>query len=214
MNWTLGILCGSLVSWMRWAVLPSRGDRRTGVASVAGGSGRRGSVCVIGRTVLGTLLHVRHRCTLFVDLSACFVVGLGAFMMGGASNIRQRSSKVVIVGVGPTLCSSLWATLCWSFIGVLGWGTHWKPSSGRIHAWHGLVRKAGPPGHNVLPDNFARTSVSTRRCFSAVIFFNVETTLLVNSCRWSFVDRNGTWQCWGNSSADPDIRYACAPGTK
>ena len=160
------------------------------------------------------MLHVRHRCTLFVDLSACFVVGLGAFMMGGASNIQQRSSKVVIVGVGPTLCSSLWATLCWSFIGVLGWGTHWKSSSGRIHAWHGLVRKAGPPGHNVLPDNFARTSVSTRRCFSAVIFFNVETTSLVNSCRWSFVDRNGTWQCWGNSSADPEIRYACVSGTK
>jgi len=44
---------------MRWAVLPSRVDRRTGVASVAGGSGRRGSVRVIGGTVFGTLLRVR-----------------------------------------------------------------------------------------------------------------------------------------------------------
>ena len=59
-NRTLGILCGSLVSWTHWAVLPSRGDCRTGVASVAGGSGRRGSVRVIGGTVFGTWLRVRR----------------------------------------------------------------------------------------------------------------------------------------------------------
>jgi hypothetical protein len=66
----------------------------------------------------------------------------------------------------------------------------------------------------VLSDNFARNIVSTRRCFSAVMFFNVDTTSLVNSCRWSFVDRNGTWQCWGKSSADPEIRYDRVSGTK
>jgi hypothetical protein len=119
---------------MRWAILPSQGDRCAGMALVAGGSGRHGSVRVIGETVFGTLLRVRHRCILFVDLSAHFVVGLGAFMMGGVSDIRRRSSKVVIAGVGPTLCSLLWATLCWSYIGVLGWGTCWKSSSGWIHA--------------------------------------------------------------------------------
>ncbi len=80
---------------MCWAVLPSRGDRRTGVASVAGGNGHCGSVLVIGGMVLGTLLRVRRQWTRFVDLSACFVVGLGAFMMGGASDIRRRSSYVV-----------------------------------------------------------------------------------------------------------------------
>jgi hypothetical protein len=93
-------------------------------------------------------------------------------MMGGASDIRQRKSNLVIVGLGPTLCSSLWATLCWSCVGALGWGTCWKLSSGRIHVWHGLVRKAGPPGLNVSSDNFAQTSVSTRRCFSAVMFLH------------------------------------------
>jgi hypothetical protein len=81
-------------------------------------------------------------------------------MMGGASNIRRRSSIVVIVGVGPTLCSLLWATLCWSCIGALGWDTRWKSSSGRIHAWHGLVRNAGPPGHFVSSDNFAPCSLT------------------------------------------------------
>ncbi len=59
-----------------------------------------------------------------------------------------------------------------------GWGTRWKSLSGRIHAWHGLVRKAGPPGHIVLLDNFNQNKVSTRRCFSAVMFSNVDTTPL------------------------------------
>ncbi len=65
---TLGILFGSLVSWMRWAVLPRRGDRRTGVASIAVGTWRRGSVGVIGGTVPGTLLRVMRRRTLFCRL--------------------------------------------------------------------------------------------------------------------------------------------------
>ena len=140
---------------MRWAVLPSRGDCRTRVSLVAVGGGRRGSARVIGGTVPGTLLRVMRQWTRFVVLIACFVVGFGAFMMGGASDIRRRSSNVMILGVGPTLCSLLGATLCWSCVGALGWGTRWKSSSGRIHEWHGLVRKAGPPGHIVLSYNFS-----------------------------------------------------------
>ena len=35
------------------------------------------------------------------------------------------------------------------------WGTRWKSSSGRIHAWHGLDRKAGPSGRVVEMANFA-----------------------------------------------------------
>ena len=133
---TLGILRGSIASCMHWVVLPSQGDCRTGVALVASGSGCHGSVLVIGGTVPGTLLHVRCRWTCFVELRACFVVGLGAFMMGGASDIRRRSSYVVrfvltstwLTGVGPTLCSLLWATLCWSCVGALGWGNRWMES--------------------------------------------------------------------------------------
>ena len=127
MKRTLGILCGSLVSWMHCAVLPSQGDCSTGVALVAGESGRRGIVRMIGGTVSGTLLRVRHRWTQFVDLSARFVVGLGAFMMGGASDILRRSSNVVIARVGPTLCSLLWANLCWSCVGALG--CLWRPQN-------------------------------------------------------------------------------------
>ena len=88
-KWTLGILFGSLVSWMSWAVLPRRGDHGTGVASVVVGAGRRGSVVVIGGTVPGTLLCVMRWWTLFVDFSARFVVGFGAFIMGGAFDIRH-----------------------------------------------------------------------------------------------------------------------------
>ena len=79
------------MSWMRWAVLPRRGDCCNGVASVAVGSGRRGSVCVIGGTVPGILFHVMCRWTLFVDFSARFVVRFGAFIMGGVFDIRRRS---------------------------------------------------------------------------------------------------------------------------
>ncbi len=123
-KWTLGIVFGSLVSWMCWAVLPRQGDRRTGMAAVVVGTGHRGSVGVIGGTVPGTLLRVMRRWTLFVDFSARFVVGFGAFIMGGVFDIRQRSCNVVISGVVPTLCSALGATLCWSCVGTRSWGTH------------------------------------------------------------------------------------------
>ena len=106
-NLTLGAFLGSC------AVFPSRGDRRTGVASVAGGIGRLGIAGVIGGTVPGTLLRVMRRWTLILDFSARFVIGFGAFIMGGVFDIWQRSCNVVISGVVPTLCSSaLGATLC------------------------------------------------------------------------------------------------------
>ena len=88
---TLGIFCGSLVSRMRWAVLPRWGDRCTGVVLVAVGGGRRGSVRVMGGTVPGILFHVMHLWTLFVDFSARFVIGFGAFIMGGSFDTRRRS---------------------------------------------------------------------------------------------------------------------------
>ena len=75
--------------WMR--VLPRRGERRTGVAAVAVGIGRHDIVGVISGTVPGILFHVMRWCTHFVDFSARFVVGFGAFIMGGVFDIRQRS---------------------------------------------------------------------------------------------------------------------------
>jgi hypothetical protein len=72
---------------MNWAVLPSQGGCRTGVALVAVGGGHHGGTRVIGGTVLGILLHVSRQCTRFVNFSAHFVVGLGAFMIGRALDI-------------------------------------------------------------------------------------------------------------------------------
>jgi len=120
---TLGILFGSLVSWMHWAVLPRRGERRTGIAASAVGIGVAEFAGVIGETVPGTLFRVMRRWTHFVDFSAHFVVGFGAFIMGGALDIRQRPCNVVVSGVVPTLCSALGATLCWSCVGTCSWGT-------------------------------------------------------------------------------------------
>ena len=121
--WTLGILFGSRVSWIRWAVLPRRGDCLAGVALVAGGNGRLGIAGVIGGTVPGILLRALRGWTRFVDFSARFVVEFSAFMMGDAFDILRRSCNVGISGVLPTLCSALGATLCWSCIGTRSWGT-------------------------------------------------------------------------------------------
>ena len=79
------------MSWMRWAVLPRWGERCTGIAAVAVGIGCCGIVDVIGGTVPGILFCVMRWCTCFVDFSARFVVGFGAFIMGGAFDIRGRS---------------------------------------------------------------------------------------------------------------------------
>ena len=93
------------------------------MAAVVVGIRRCGSVGVIGGMVPGTLLRVMHWWTRFVDFSTRFVVGFGAFIMGGAFDIRQRSCIVVISRVVPTLCSALRATLCWSCVGTRSWGT-------------------------------------------------------------------------------------------
>ena len=90
-NRTLGILVGSLVSWMRWAVLPRWGEHRTGVAAVAVEIGRCGIVGVIGGMVPGILFCVMRWCTRFVDFRFRFVIGFGTFIMGGAFDIQRRS---------------------------------------------------------------------------------------------------------------------------
>ena len=111
------------MAWMRWAVLPRRRERRTGVAASSVGIGRHGIAGVIGGTVPGTLFCVMRQWNRFVDSSARFVVGFGAFIMGGAFDIQRRSCITVMSGVVPTLCSALGATLCCSCVGVLSWGT-------------------------------------------------------------------------------------------
>ena len=117
---TLGIFFVIFVAWMQGAVVPRRGERRTGVVASSVGTGRRGIASVIGGTVPGTLFRVRRRWTRFVVFSVRFVVGFGAVIMGGASDIRRRSPCIAVIsGVVSTLCSALGATLCWSCVGVL-----------------------------------------------------------------------------------------------
>ncbi len=157
----------------------SCGDWRIGVISVAIGGEYSGCVCVIVRTVPGALLRVSCRWTHLVDLSARLVVGLDAFMIGGAFDIRWRLSAGVTSRVGPTLCCPSGAGTC---VGAASWGARWWSSFGSIHAWHGLVRKAGPQGRNESSANFARTSVSTRRCSLAGILVSVDIISFVTSC--------------------------------
>jgi len=76
------------VSWMHWAVLPRWGERCTCVAASAAGIGHHRIAGMIGGTVPGTLFRVMRRWTRFVNFSARFVVGFGAFIMGGALDIR------------------------------------------------------------------------------------------------------------------------------
>ncbi len=92
----------------------------------------------------------------------------------GGRHSTEVLNQDYLVG-GTTLCSPLRITFCWPHVGATAWGIHWKSSSGRIHAWHGLVR--------VLSDNFACTNVSTHCCFLAVIEPKVDTILFVNSCK-------------------------------
>ncbi len=79
------------MSWMRWAVLPRRGERRTSVAAVAVGIGCRGIVGAISGMVPGTLFCVMCWWTCFVYFSAHFVVGFGTFIMEGTFDIQRRS---------------------------------------------------------------------------------------------------------------------------
>ena len=125
-----GICFVRFAAWMRWAVVLLRGERRTGVAVSSGGTVFCGIAGVISGTVPGMLFLVRRIWTRLVVFSARFVVGFGAFIMGGALDIRRRSCVAFIVGVVPTLCSALGsvvptlcsalgATLCWSCVGGL-----------------------------------------------------------------------------------------------
>ena len=160
-------------------IFHSRGDWCIGVILVAVGGEYNGCVHVIVETVPGTLLRVSRRWTRLVDLSAHLVVGLGTFMIGGAFDIRWRLSAGVTSGVGPTLCCPSGAGTC---VGAASWGAHWWSLFGSIHAWHGLVRKAGPQGRNESSANFACTSVSTRRCSLAGSLVSVDIISFVTSC--------------------------------
>jgi hypothetical protein len=119
---------------------PKRVDRQWGVAGVTGvgmvGTGRWFCVGTIGGSDQGILFLVRHECILGEDLSAHFVVGLGAVIIAGAS--VMRAIGVVMVSIGTsTLCSTRCSTLC-SGEDVLG--KLCISPGGKSHWWTGLMR--------------------------------------------------------------------------
>ncbi len=68
--------------------------------------------------------------------------------------------------------------------------------------------------------SFINSSSCFRRCLIIAFPFGVSLTFVavvsnssVSARRCSLGLRLGTWQCWGNSSADPEMRYALVSGT-
>ena len=73
-------------------IIGMRVDRRgvtVGVCAI--GLGRRGTVLVMAGTLPGMLFRVNRMCDRFVVFNICFLVGLGAAMIAGASVICRNN---------------------------------------------------------------------------------------------------------------------------
>jgi hypothetical protein len=132
--------------------------------------------------------------------------GFGAVIIGGASVIR-------VIG-GATLCSSISSyTLCSMAVAGGTYGCFWMSPLGSIHWWAGavIVRASWS---RLLVSILFMILVRTRAFLFGYISCNVVTSSSTTSCKCSFQSKKGTWQCSGNNSVDPDIRYALVSGTK
>jgi hypothetical protein len=121
-------------------------------------------------------------------LQGLFAVGLRACMMGGAFVIRG----MVRIGVSfITLCSSSLTLFCFSvtLCSVLG-----------VAVDGGGLRMVC----RVDCNNFVRRLPLLVEAATAV----VSCSSSVRACRCWCGDMFGIWQCWGKSSADPDMQYA------
>ncbi len=120
------------------------GDHRGAIIGVDGGLGisQRGLVGMIWGTLPGMLFHVCHECILLLNFKVLFWVGLGAFMMGGASVIQVSIGTLLwssscLLGAF-TLCSTLCSTIYWD------WGTYgvnWMSARGRSHSCDRCVKQ-------------------------------------------------------------------------
>ena len=157
------------------------------------------SMCGMGliRAILGTppgvFALVWRRCMRGVFFKALFAVGLRACMMGGALVIRG----MVRIGVSSiTLCCSS-LTLCCSSV--------------TLCSARGVAVDAGGLRMVVRLDfnNFNNRRPLVVEAATAVV--SRSSSVRAHKC-WCG-DMFGIWQCWGNSSADPDMRYARVSGT-
>jgi hypothetical protein len=148
-----------------------------------GNNGKTGSINVGTGNILGVLFLVTRLWSLAVFFNALFEVGFHDSMMFGKSVIRG----IVNMGVSLiTICSSLHMacvrasrTLCSSTLGGGAKSFLIPYSSCWSNCRHFSV--SGTP----MVVSFS-SFVSSCRCWCGII--------------------SGSWQCWGNNSADPDIR--------
>ncbi len=157
------------------------------------------SMCGMGwiHTIIGTppgvFALIWRKCMRGVLFKALFTVGLRACMMGGAFVIREMGR----IGVSSiTLCSSS-LTLCCSSVTlctVLGMAI----DAGGLRMacrldWNNFNRRLPLLVEAATAVVSHSSSVRARRCWCGDMF--------------------GIWQCWGKSSADPDMQYARISGT-
>ena len=141
----------------------------------------------------GLLFCVTLAWILGVDFSAHLEVGFCACIIGGALVIRgtvmMGDLSITLCYSTLTLCSSSF-TLCWA----RGAATDaWGVRMCLIFTCNFLMSALPLAVVPALVVTLASSSVSAHRCWCCVRF--------------------GTWQCWGNSSVDPNILYSLVSGT-
>jgi hypothetical protein len=160
-------------------------DWRTFVGVVCSGCINVGSILLILGRAPGVLFRVCRRCMRAVVIKFRFAIGSRVCMIAGASEIRG----IVLMGassLGGRSMTSLLATLCSS------------PFGGVRMAFIALARLL-----------IRRRPLVVPAAVSVVVVISS-----VSALRCAFGLRLGTWQCCGNSSADPEMRYALVSGTK
>jgi hypothetical protein len=158
----------------------------------------------------GTLLRISHECVRVVFFNFRGAVGFGAVMMAGVS--------VICINGGATLCSTfcsstVLSTLCLRADSGCTYGCRCMSPWGSNHLWEGAVI-VHASGSRCCVSSLLITLVRTRACLFSGKSCNVVRSSSITSCKCSFHNKKGTWQCCGNNLADPEIRYAHVSGTK
>ena len=158
------------------------------------------SVLGIGCTLLmdgnfpGVLFRVILAWILGVDFSTRLEVGFCASIIGGAlvmrGTVMMGDWSITLCSSALTLCSSHLTLCCACGVAIDVWGVRMC----LIFTCNFLMSALPFAVVPALVVTLASSSVSAHRCWCCVRF--------------------GTWQCWGNSSVDPDILYALVSGTK
>ncbi len=149
-----------------------------------------GGLIIFG-TPPGVLFRVTRWCTRGVSLRVRFAVGFlackigGAFVMGGT--IGTVMMGVLSITLCCCICISLSRTLCSSNALV-------EFKIFLMFSWRSLMSRRPFCVALAIAVALANSSVSAWKCWCSVRF--------------------GSWQCCGNSSVDPETRYAQVSGIK